>query len=88
MTERFGGYETRAEEADGRDESVAAEQLREWLPDLLPRPPAPVLDLGAGCGGDSGGRPARGSIANQPMSAQGEPLFRKHLVPAAPGADA
>ena len=88
MTERFGGYETRAGEADGRDESVAAEQLREWLPDLLPRPPALVLDLGAGRGGDSGGRPAHGSIADQPMSAQGEPLFRKHLVPAAPGADA
>ena len=44
MTERFGWYETRVEEAAARYERVAAERINEWLLDLLPKPPALVLD--------------------------------------------
>ena len=53
MTERSGWYETRAEEAAARYESVAAERINEWLLDLLPKPPALVLDVGSGSGRDA-----------------------------------
>ena len=53
MTDRIGWYETRAEEAAARYESIAAERINEWLLDLLPKPPALVLDVGSGSGRDA-----------------------------------
>lgn len=91
MTERLGWYETRAEEAAARYESVAAERINEWLLDLLPKPPALVLDVGsgsrAGIARDSGSRPVRRPGADQPVPAQGQPSVRQRLIPAASSSD-
>jgi SAM-dependent methyltransferase len=43
-----------------RYESVAAETIQGWLVDLLPNPPALVLDVGAGTGRDAAWMASRG----------------------------
>ena len=46
-------YETRVAEVAARYESVSAARINEWLLDILPPPPAAILDVGAGSGRDA-----------------------------------
>ena len=46
-------YETRVAEVAVRYESVSAARINEWLLDILPPPPAAILDVGAGSGRDA-----------------------------------
>jgi SAM-dependent methyltransferase len=53
-----------------RYESVAAEKVHGWLVDLLPKPPALILDVGAGSGRDAAWLSSRGLdvVAAEPSS--------------------
>ena len=80
MTEHGGWYETHAAEAAARYESVAAEQINDWLLDLLPRRPACVLDVGAGSGRDTAWLASLGHeiIAVDPSPAMRAQARRRH----------
>lgn len=53
MPDSTAWYDANAELASNRYESVAFERVHGWLADLLPKPPAAVLDVGAGSGRDA-----------------------------------
>ena len=53
MPDAIAWYDANAERASDRYESVAFERVHGWLADLLPKPPAAVLDVGAGSGRDA-----------------------------------
>ncbi len=53
MPDPIAWYDANAEVASERYESVAFERVHGWLADLLPKPPAAVLDVGAGSGRDA-----------------------------------
>ena len=53
MPDPIAWYDANAELASDRYESVAFERVHGWLTDLLPKPPAAVLDVGAGSGRDA-----------------------------------
>ena len=74
MTEHDGWYETHAQEAAARYESVAADQINGWLLDLLPKRSAAVLDVGAGSGRDAAWIASLGHdvIAVEPSAAMRE----------------
>lgn len=53
MPDAIAWYDANAEAASDRYESVTFERVHGWLADLLPKPPAAVLDVGAGSGRDA-----------------------------------
>ncbi len=53
-------YNANAEALAAKYESLEPEALHAWMADLLPRPPANVLDVGAGSGRDAGWLAAKG----------------------------
>ena len=53
MPDAIAWYDANAEAACNRYESVTFERVHGWLTDLLPKPPAAVLDVGAGSGRDA-----------------------------------
>ena len=53
-------YETRVAEVAARYESIAAANVNEWLRNILPPPPAAILDVGAGSGRDAAWLLSRG----------------------------
>ena len=53
MTDPIAWYDANAELASDRYESVTFERIHGWLADLLPKPPAAILDVGAGSGRDA-----------------------------------
>ena len=53
-------YETRVAEVAARYESISAANVNEWLLDILPPPPAAILDVGAGSGRDAAWLLSRG----------------------------
>ena len=53
MGTRGDWYETRVAEVAARYESVSAAEVNKWLLDILPPPPAAILDVGAGSGRDA-----------------------------------
>jgi len=64
-------YDAHAEEIALRYEFVASEKILSWLTDLLPSPPAIVLDVGAGTGRDAAWLAAKGFdvVAVEPSTA-------------------
>ena len=80
MTEHDGWYETHAQEAAARYESVAADQINAWLVDLLPKRRAVVLDVGAGSGRDTAWLTSLGHevIATDPSAAMRAQVRRWH----------
>ena len=53
MTDPIAWYDANAELASDRYESVTFQRVHGWLADLLPKPPAAILDVGAGSGRDA-----------------------------------
>jgi SAM-dependent methyltransferase len=53
MSDAIRWYDQNISDVSRRYESVAAETVHGWLVDLLPNPPALVLDVGAGTGRDA-----------------------------------
>src|SRR6516164_5208511 len=78
-------YDQNVSDVSRRYESVAAESVHGWLVDLLPNPPALVLDVGAGTGRDAAWFASQGLevIAVEPsvaMRTEGERLHPSTLI--------
>ena len=73
-------YDSRAADLAPRYEAIDPERLHAWLADLLPRPGARALDIGAGTGRDAGWLSARGLAvtAVEPSCGMREQALRHH----------
>jgi SAM-dependent methyltransferase len=80
MPDPIQWYETHAAEVSSRYEAAAPEALHAWLIDMLPRPPALILDVGAGTGRDAAWLAARGYdvVAAEPSEAMRAEAKRLH----------
>ncbi|MBL6082313.1 class I SAM-dependent methyltransferase [Belnapia sp. T18] len=76
-------YDSNASRLAGAYEAVPPIISRDWLADLLPRPPAVVIDIGAGTGRDAGAFAAAGFevIAIEPSACMRVQAERLHQVP-------
>jgi SAM-dependent methyltransferase len=76
-------YDANAPRLAAAYESVAPTITRDWLADLLPRPPAVVIDVGAGTGRDAGAFAEAGYevIAIEPSSGMRAEAERRHPSP-------
>lgn len=83
MSEATRWYDAHAADVSRRYESVAAESVHAWLVDLLPNPPAMVLDVGAGSGRDAAWLASRGLdvVAVEPSAAMRSEGQRLHRSP-------
>ncbi|MGB8550146.1 MAG: class I SAM-dependent methyltransferase [Xanthobacteraceae bacterium] len=80
MSDTHRWYDDNTPEIASRYESVKAEVVHAWLSDLLPSPPALVLDVGAGSGRDAAWLASRGYevVAAEPSSAMRAEAARLH----------
>ena len=83
MTEPVAWYDANAEMASDRYESVTFERVHGWLADLLPKPPAAILDVGAGSGRDAAHLSALGYdvVAVEPSARMRELARARHDDP-------
>ena len=83
MRDAIAWYDANAELASHRYESVAFERVHGWLADLLPKPPAAVLDVGAGSGRDAAHLSALGYdvVAVEPSARMRELARARHDDP-------
>jgi ubiquinone/menaquinone biosynthesis C-methylase UbiE len=80
MSNAICWYDQNISDVSHRYESLASETIHGWLVDLLPNPPALVLDVGAGTGRDALGwrRVAcKWSLSSRP--ARGNPAERRYV---------
>jgi protein-L-isoaspartate O-methyltransferase len=68
-----GWYEANADAVSAQYENVSAQAVHAWLLDLLPSPPAAVLDVGAGSGRDAAWLAAQGYDV---VAAESSPAMR------------
>lgn len=80
MSDTHRWYDDNTPEIASRYEFVKAEVVHAWLSDLLPSPPALVLDVGAGSGRDAAWLASRGYevVAAEPSSAMRAEAARLH----------
>jgi SAM-dependent methyltransferase len=73
-------YDANAARLAAAYEAVPPTVTRDWLADLLPRPPALVIDIGAGTGRDAGAFAEAGYevVAIEPSSGMREEAKRRH----------
>ena len=83
MTDPIAWYDANAELASDRYESVTFERIHGWLADLLPKPPAAILDVGAGSGRDAAHLSALGYdvVAVEPSARMRELARARHDDP-------
>lgn len=83
MTNPRDWYEPRVEDVATQYDSVTPESVNEWLRDLLPPPPALVLDVGSGSGRDAEWLASLGHevVAVEPSDAMREFARRQHPNP-------
>lgn len=80
MKDPVAWYDKHASTVAAQYESVKPESLYEWLTDFLPKPPALVLDVGAGSGRDAAWLAAKGYevFAVEPAKAMREAATMLH----------
>ncbi|ATR19145.1 Methyltransferase (plasmid) [Roseomonas mucosa] len=76
-------YDANASRLANAYEAVLPTVTRDWLADLLPRPPALVIDIGAGTGRDAGAFAAAGYevVAVEPSSGMRAEAEQRHPSP-------
>src|SRR5512134_2808357 len=80
MVDPIAWYEANAEMISARYESVLMESVHGWLVDLLPSPPALILDVGAGSGRDAAWLAGKGYdvVAVEPSPAMRKAAEGRH----------
>lgn len=83
MKDPVAWYDKHAGTVSSRYESVKPESLYGWLTDLLPEPPALVLDVGAGSGRDAAWLAAKGYevFAVEPSKSMRQAAAKLHPAP-------
>ena len=83
MPQPANWYDSHVDEASRSYESVSANDVHDWLVDLLPNAPALVLDVGAGSGRDAAWLASRGLevVAAEPSAAMLSRAQSRHTSP-------
>jgi protein-L-isoaspartate O-methyltransferase len=81
MVNPVAWYEANAAAVSAQYEGVPAHAVHDWLVDLLPSPPAAVLDVGAGSGRDAAWLAAQGYdvVAVEPSAAMRTAAQVRHM---------
>ncbi len=81
MADHIGWYNANVKMVFARYEQLSGDCVHSWLLDLLPQPPATVLDVGAGSGRDAAWLSSRGHdvVAVEPAAAMRKAAADRHV---------